>query len=364
MHLRKINPCFILFYILYLTHTIFPLFNYIQPTGELPSDWTAYMDTDGNIPYYYNSRTGENTYDHPLATVMKEQVIASREASKQGDEAWSRGTVADYWLAFGGESVTYYNLRTRKTFRSPPHIAREAAQTIVKIMRLKDDDTHSVKREDIVDAFHALDGDQSGSVSASELRPVLIHLGGLSEAEVDSFVASADIDGDGEMDYNEFVDTLWTRAADQTKKAIDGGLDQNALTHKEGKETYEVHGHVHDASNEKAIQRAEEIEWKTEQEQRLIKDDLLVLAGKVEQTSGKVKDAWTIIDYNRALDLLSRGRLVQVFDEKDKYHTGVAPIAKQVMKAITQYEEAEAERRAAAIMQGHTDEANQLGSRR
>ena len=106
MHLRKINPSFILFYILYLTHTIFPLFNYIQPTGELPSDWTAYMDTDGNIPYYYNSRTGENTYDHPLATVMKEQVIASREASKQGDEAWSRGTVADYWLAFGGESVT------------------------------------------------------------------------------------------------------------------------------------------------------------------------------------------------------------------------------------------------------------------
>ena len=146
MHLRKINPCFI-YFTSYILFTLFCFFLFLYTiTGELPSDWTAYMDTDGNIPYYYNSRTGENTYDHPLATVMKEQVIASREASKQGDEAWSRGTVADYWLAFGGESVTYYNLRTRKTFRSPPHIAREAAQTIVKIMRLKDDDTHSVKQ--------------------------------------------------------------------------------------------------------------------------------------------------------------------------------------------------------------------------
>jgi hypothetical protein len=132
------------------------------------------MDTDGDVPYYYNARTGENTYDHPLATVLKEQVQKARLVAK--DEIWSRGTVADYWLAFGGETVTYYNLRTRKTFRSPPHIAREAAQTIVKVMRLEQG-VH-VERGDIVDAFHALDGDASGSVSAAELRPVLIHLGG------------------------------------------------------------------------------------------------------------------------------------------------------------------------------------------
>ena len=133
------------------------------------------MDTDGGIPYYYNSRTSENTYvrfvfplqlflfyafsfftyinintfhwrysfhsflfiffptlcihitqDHPLANVVKIAVEASREAARTGDEVWSRGTVADYWLAFGGDSVTYYNIRTRKKFRSPPHIARKS----------------------------------------------------------------------------------------------------------------------------------------------------------------------------------------------------------------------------------------------
>ena len=41
--------------------------------------------------------------DHPLANVVKIAVEASREAARTGDEVWSRGTVADYWLAFGGK---------------------------------------------------------------------------------------------------------------------------------------------------------------------------------------------------------------------------------------------------------------------
>ena len=38
-------------------------------------------------------------------------------------------------------------------------------------------------------------------------------------------------------------------------------------------------------------------------------------------------------------------------NENDIYHTNIAPIARKTMHAITEYEEAEAERRAAAIMQ-------------
>ena len=206
-------------------------------------------------------------------------------------------------------------------------------------------------------------------------------------------------------------------------------------------ETYEIHGHTIDAEREKETQKAEEVAWKTEQEQLLIRDDLIILNSKVEQTNGSVKvrgsfssssssfyddderclmrmclikfffffffslvssslfsvfsvfslsrslsfrrslhllscsfspplihsslppppskqkqqkpkqDAWTIIDYNRALDLLSRGRSVDIMNENDIYHTNIAPIARKTMHAITEYEEAEAERRAAAIMQ-------------
>ena len=52
----------------------------------------------------------------------------------------------------------------------------EAAQTITKIVRLGGKQSSSslqrVERSEVVDAFHALDGNQSGSVSAEELRPV------------------------------------------------------------------------------------------------------------------------------------------------------------------------------------------------
>ena len=84
----------------------------------------------------------------------------------------------------------------------------------------------------------------------------------------------------------------------------------------------------------------------------------------MDQTEGAVKDAWTIIDYNRALDLLSRGRACHIFDEADKYHTGGAPVARRIMRAVTEYEEAEAERRAAAIIEDHHAEAGKLGAQR
>ena len=54
-------------------------------------------------------------------------------------------------------------------------------------------------------------------------------------------------------------------------------------------ETYEIHGHTIDAEREKETQKAEEVAWKTEQEQLLIRDDLIILNSKVEQTNGSVK---------------------------------------------------------------------------
>ena len=148
------------------------------------------------------------------------------------------------------------------------------------------------------------------------------------------------------MDYTEFVDTLWRRAADHIQKSKeDGTAGDGSRPNSSGSNNanlVDIHGHLIDANNEQAIQKEEEIAWKTEQEQISVRDELLLLQAKVDQTKGSVKDAWTIIDYNRALDLLSRGRLVQVFDENDKYHTNVHEVAGKIQRAITMYEEAEA----------------------
>lgn len=55
---------------------------------------------------------------------------------------------------------------------------------------------------DVRQAFRMFDRDGNGTVSAGELRRVMMNLGEkLTEAEVDEMMREADIDGDGEINY-------------------------------------------------------------------------------------------------------------------------------------------------------------------
>ncbi|KAG0263677.1 hypothetical protein DFQ27_001634 [Actinomortierella ambigua] len=68
--------------------------------------------------------------------------------------------------------------------------------------KMKDTDSE----EEIREAFKVFDKDNNGYISAAELRHVLTNLGErLSEAEVDEMITEADVDGDGQINYDEFV---------------------------------------------------------------------------------------------------------------------------------------------------------------
>jgi len=55
---------------------------------------------------------------------------------------------------------------------------------------------------DVRQAFRMFDKDGSGTVNAQELRHVMMNLGEkLSEDEVDEMMREADVDGDGEINY-------------------------------------------------------------------------------------------------------------------------------------------------------------------
>ena len=73
--------------------------------------------------------------------------------------------------------------------------------------KLRDTDSE----EEIRETFRFLDKSGNGFISTAELRHIMLNIGEqLNEAEVDELVRDADIDGDGVVDYQEFVDMLST----------------------------------------------------------------------------------------------------------------------------------------------------------
>ncbi|KAL5334497.1 hypothetical protein BJX70DRAFT_378229 [Aspergillus crustosus] len=68
--------------------------------------------------------------------------------------------------------------------------------------KVKDSDPEAELRE----AFAVFDKDKSGSISAEELRQVLQSIGDdVTDKDVDEMLQLADVNGDGSIDYEEFV---------------------------------------------------------------------------------------------------------------------------------------------------------------
>ena len=58
----------------------------------------------------------------------------------------------------------------------------------------------------ILEKFRVFDRDGNGTISSAELKHVMAKLGEkLSDEEVDEMMRAADINGDGQVDYEEFV---------------------------------------------------------------------------------------------------------------------------------------------------------------
>merc|ERR1712182_43992 len=74
--------------------------------------------------------------------------------------------------------------------------------------KMKDTDTEEELRE----AFKVFDKDNNGFISAAELRHVMTNLGEkLTDEEVDEMIREADIDGDGQVNYDEFVKMMMAK---------------------------------------------------------------------------------------------------------------------------------------------------------
>ena len=63
----------------------------------------------------------------------------------------------------------------------------------------------SDEEQDIIEVFKVFDNDGNGYITAAELRHVMTNLEEkLTDDEIDEMINEADIDGDGQISYNEF----------------------------------------------------------------------------------------------------------------------------------------------------------------
>ncbi|KAJ3876130.1 calmodulin-like protein [Lentinula edodes] len=80
----------------------------------------------------------------------------------------------------------------------------------LSMMEKKFKDTDS--EEEIRQAFQVFDKDGNGTISAKELKAVMESLGEkLSDKEVDAMIQEADLDGDGCINYQEFVNMMLSK---------------------------------------------------------------------------------------------------------------------------------------------------------
>nr|POF08019.1 calmodulin-related protein [Quercus suber] len=102
----------------------------------------------------------------------------------------------------------------------------------LNLMARKMKDTDS--EEELKEAFRVFDKDQNGFISAAELRHVMTNLGEkLTDDEVDEMIREADVDGDGQINYEEFVKVMMAKK--RQRKMVEKNQGQGGGVSKEDK---------------------------------------------------------------------------------------------------------------------------------
>ncbi|XP_069114871.1 uncharacterized protein [Argopecten irradians] len=66
--------------------------------------------------------------------------------------------------------------------------------------------SHQSALKELTDAFNTFDCDKNGFIEPSELKSVMSRLGrDVSDTEVEQMIKDADLDGNGKIDFEEFV---------------------------------------------------------------------------------------------------------------------------------------------------------------
>jgi len=109
------------------------------------------------------------------------------------------------YLAYQVRIFMFIKLHTNPFLFSPSPSLLVPEFLTMMARKMKDTDS----AEEIKEAFKVFDKDGNGFISAAELRHIMTNLGEkLTDEEVDEMIREADVDGDGQINYDEFVDMM------------------------------------------------------------------------------------------------------------------------------------------------------------
>ena len=84
------------------------------------------------------------------------------------------------------------------------------AEKIVNCLFLKNIQSERNPEEELQKAFRIFDDDDTGKITAENLRKIAteIYPGNVTDAEVEEMIRIADLNQDGGVDYQEFIDLM------------------------------------------------------------------------------------------------------------------------------------------------------------
>lgn len=126
---------------------------------------------------------------------LSAKILIVVEAEGRRQTGWSLFQIPLYGTVWFELALTILSL-----FPTPTGNGTIDFPEFLTMMARKMKDTDS--EEEIREAFRVFDKDGNGFISAAELRHVMTNLGEkLTDEEVDEMIREADIDGDGQVNY-------------------------------------------------------------------------------------------------------------------------------------------------------------------
>ncbi|KAF9201548.1 hypothetical protein BGZ59_002650 [Podila verticillata] len=146
------------------------------------------------------------------AAISEDQISEFKEAfslfDRKGNGHIESANLGDLLRALG-QNPTQAKVRELVTEADPSGTGTINFDTFVKVLMRPDGFKPAGTRYEFINGFKVFDKDGSGYIPQGELRYVLTNLGEkLTDAEVDELVKGVDVDSNGRINYEIFVDLI------------------------------------------------------------------------------------------------------------------------------------------------------------